>query len=192
MKGIHWGLLFLSLLLGSLLGGIAVANPIFYEAVNEGGDQWRYNYTIGNETSFEIEQFTVYFDYDLYEFSLVASQVDPNVYEAPGDWDAFVAPTDIILDVEEDGFFDAFSLVDLVVPGDLISGFSVSFTYLGSGMPGSQFFEFFGFDVDGNEVSGDSFTELMSMAQPVPEPGTLVLMGLGLLVFLGKRTQTIR
>ena len=194
MKIIRWGLL----LLGLSLSGTAVASPIFYETVDEGGGRWTYNYTAGNDTAFDIEEFTIYFDYGLYEFVLVddgfgGQEVDPNDYDAPADWDPIVAPTDIILGVEEDGFYDAFAFGDLLFPGNLIPGFSVSFTYLGLGTPGSQFFEYFGYDAADNDIFGDSFTELRDdTPQPVPEPGTLLLMSLGLLGFFVRRVLPIR
>ena len=103
------------------------ANPIYYEATNEGGDRWRYDYTVANNTIFDIEQFTIYFDYLLFDFALVPSfddpdelEVDANDYQGPPGWDVFVAPDADILGVEEDGFFDAFALSVLLAPGDAL------------------------------------------------------------------------
>lgn len=172
------------------------ANPIYYQVSNEGGDRWRYDYTVANNTLFEIEQFTIYFDYTLYDFALLPSaafpgefEVDANDYQGPPGWDVFVAPDADILGVEEDGFFDAFALGDLLEPGDVLGGFSVSFTYRGAGAPGRQFFEFFAYDAQGNDIFGESFTRPL-LASPVPEPSPLSLCLLGLLLLVAGRKKT--
>ena len=192
------GKLLLWLLVAPVFSGAAIASPIFYETTDLGGNQWRYDYTVGNDTLFDIEEFTIYFDYGLYEFALIEwdpgnfpgeFEVDPDTYDYPDDWDAFVAPTDIILGDEEDGYYDALALFDLISPGDLISGFSVDFTFLGEGTPGEQFFEFFGFDESGGEVFGESYTQRMITEPPVavPAPATGALLALGTLALFSRR-----
>jgi hypothetical protein len=181
---------------GVLWSAQAVASPILYEVESLGGDAWRYTYTVGNDTSAPIESFRIYFDYGLYEFDLVevepfpgfvAEEVDPETYAGPADWDVWVAPTDNILGEEFDGFYDALALGDPIAPMDftypiataeLLSGFSVAFRYLGSGTPGSQFFELL--DAFGTEVRGTGFTEPMRVT--VSEPGTPLLLAVGLLM----------
>lgn len=181
----------------------ANASPIFYEAVDladttAGIDLWRYDYTIGNDTPFDLNGFTIFFDFDLYDFNLIESPagsgefiVDPLDSTAPLGWDEFVAPNASILGVEEDGFFDIFSALG-IAPGDpLIGGFSVIFAFNGSGVPGSQFFEFFGTDTVGNDITGSSFTQLMGGPQPAPEPGILFLIFAGLLPLARHRMRVV-
>lgn len=175
----------------------AIANPVYFETtdlidVNQGEDLWRYDYTFSNDTAFDIEQFTIYFEFDLFAFNLIQSpvfpnelEVDPSDFTGATDWDVFVAPPVDILGVQEDGFYDAFAFGDLLLPNEQITGFSVTFNYLGQGTPDSQFFEYFGYDSNGNEVFGDSFTQRLVTIPPpvpVPEPGTLLLLAFGLLI----------
>lgn len=177
---------------GVLLAGQALASPIFYEVESLGGDRWRYSYTVGNETADPIESFRIYFDYGLYEFALVevdfdgfpALEVDPADYSAPADWGVFVAPPDEIFGPELDGFYDAFFLDAPLSIGSLLAGFTVDFRYLGTGSPGSQFFELL--DADGLVVLGSGFTQRMA-AVGVPEPGSLGLLGAALLLMSGWR-----
>jgi len=197
------GKLLLWLLVAPVFSGAAMASPIFFETtdlvdITPGEDRWRYDYTVGNDTRFDIEQFTIYFDYGLYEFSLISDDfgyvVDPDTFSAPSDWDPFVAPTDLILGEVQDGFYDAFALFDLIAPGDPISGFSVDFTFLGDGTPGEQFFEFFGFDEFGDDVLGESYTQRMMTEPPVavPAPATGTLLVLGTLALFSRRKLSSR
>lgn len=192
MKRHRWLLLLPSLWLSAIAG----ANPIFYEAVDltdttAGVDLWRYDYTVGNDTPFELFAFTIYFDFDLFDFNLVMSMTDPGEMivdpmdsTAPAPWDSFVAPNVDILGVQEDGFFDISNALGVLAPGsELITGFSVTFSFNGTGTPGSQFYEYFGVDASGDTFSNSSFTQLMDTPAPVPEPGTLLLMIAGLAAY---------
>ena len=81
--------------------------------------------------------------------------------------------------IPDDGAYDALALQD---GASLADSFVVSFVWLGSGVPGSQFFEVY--DPDFNTIeSGET--------APVPEPATILLVGSGLLALagLGKRVK---
>jgi hypothetical protein len=140
-----------------------------YSAESIGSSDWRYHYTLTNDSlAVDIEEFTVYFDSALYANLAVDA--------SPADWDSLVAQPDS--GIPADGFFDSLALVQGIAPGDSLGGFSVSFTYLGSGTPSAQSFEIV--DADFNVIADG-----ISTSASVPEPETLLLMlvGLGLIPF---------
>ena len=153
------------------------ANPIFYEVTNLGGNTWRYDYTLGNETADPIDSFTVFFALNVFENLAVLS--------SPASWDSFVAQPDPFL--PDDGFFDTFDLTFFGVnPGETLSGFSVGFDFLGVGTPGSQ-----PFDVNPFGTISSGVTRLGSGGDPtpVPAPSTLILLVLGLGCLLVRRLR---
>lgn len=189
----------LALLLGSQL---ALSSPIFYEVENVGGDTWQYTYSVGNETGSIIDWFTIFFDPALYLFDLVVDpfgfeEVDPNVLDGPAGWDLFAAPPDFFFPGSPDnseGLFDVCGFVDdflpcfgnaAVNPGALVGGFTVRFDWLGGpgSTPGSQPFTLFGEDLPATPT-------LFTQPVAVSEPGSLTLLGVGLLLLLfGRRRR---
>ena len=163
---------FLTLLLFPV--GKSHAIQISYQAVNladttPGEDLWQYSYTVG-DYSFDMDYgFTIYFDYLLY-----SDLEDPPPY-VNDDWEPIVWQPDT--GIPDDGAYDALALED---GASLANPFLVSFVWLGSGIPGSQFFEVYdpGFNTIG---SGET--------APVPEPATLLLVGSGLLCLAGLRKR---
>ena len=141
---------------------------ISYEINPLGGSSYEALYTVINDTpSINVEEFTVYFQEGLYENLAVTT--------TPVDWDPLAVQPDPA--IPDDGFYDALALNMGISFGDQLGGFGVSFDWLGSGDPGSQFFEIinpFTFDI---LTSGT--TELAS-ATPVPEPASILLMGSGI------------
>ena len=84
----------------------------------------------------------------------------------------------------EDGVYGSMALIENALSGV----FSVSFIWFGGDdTPGFQPFEIY--DENFNIIS-TGFTEPLSMAQ-VPEPGTIVLFYIGLLVFIHTKNKTI-
>lgn len=151
----------------------AQAVAIEYAVAPLGGDSWRYDYTITNiGLPATFDELTVYFDVS--QYTLLANALAP-----PG-WDLIVVQPDA--GIPSNGFYDALSLFG--APGDAtLSGFSVSFTYLGSGTPGAQLFEL----IDSSDFSlvQSGTTQLPGPVIGVPEPSTLSLMLLaGLLVMV--------
>lgn len=149
---------------------IVQANPIFYEVNNLSGNTWESTYTVTNELPTTIiEEFTIYFELRQYENLLITA--------SPVDWGGLEAQPDPGL--PDDGFADwlAFTIGASIDPGETLGGFSVQYDFLGTGSPGSQFFEIvdpFTFD-----VLSEGFTQPLSLVT-VPEPTTLALFGLGL------------
>jgi hypothetical protein len=165
------------LIFASMIVGLARAGDaaIMYEATYIGGDTWEYNYTVENDMlPGDIEEFTIFFDLDHYDNLGSAS--------APSDWDPLVIQPDGSL--PHDGFYDALALGPGIAPGDSLGGFSVLFDFLGTGTPGSQTFDVvdpFTFDT----LASGTTVLTPPVSEPVPEPGTIVLLGTGLLSSIG-------
>jgi hypothetical protein len=155
----------------ALLGAVPSAHATFitYDVLQESSNSWVYSYEVTNDGSAPIEEFTIWFDLDLYSnLSLVST--------AQG-WDPLVIQRD--LGLPHDGFFDA--LADLgaaLAPGLSLGGFSVRFDFLGAGRPGSQAFDILSTDPFGVVESGVTRPRVIV---PVSEPMILVLWMLGAL-----------
>jgi hypothetical protein len=107
------------------------AASIAYTATPLGGATWRYDYVVGNDAaSGDIEEFTIYFAPGAYS-NLVSA--------ATAGWDILVIQPDA--QIPADGFYDGLSVGPAIAPGTSSAGFSVTFTFLGSGIPGPQPFE---------------------------------------------------
>jgi len=155
--------------------GNAHATSIIYEAVDlanttPGEDLWQYNYSVSDYTFNADYGFTIYFDYNLYG-DLEDSPTSPN-----SDWDVLTWDPDTVL--PDDGVYDALASVNGASLADL---FKVDFIWLGQGNPGSQPFEVY--DNTWNVIESGN-------TAPIPEPGTILLVGSGLLGLVGlKRKQ---
>lgn len=147
------------------LAGTAQATVITYETTNVAGNTWQYNYAVSNEASsgYDIEEFALYFDYDLY-----ANLTNPLV--ATG-WDHFVA--DPAPSFSIDGLYDVYTLDTGISPSTSLDGFSVQFDYLGGETPGSQFFEII--DPFDFSILETGFSEL-AQNTPIAEPASLLLL----------------
>lgn len=102
------------------------ASTILYQATSLGGATWQYDYFLGAGTAFLTQQgFQIYFDGDYSNLLLLPP--------TPVDWDVLVTQWDPML--SSGGTCDAMATAD----NPLFTGpFSVSFTWLGAGAPGSQ------------------------------------------------------
>ncbi len=164
---IFTGLVFLALLSVQP----ARASIIDYAITDLGGGNWEYLYTVRNDTlGVDIEEFTIYFDYTLYDLLSVGS--------TPAGWDPLVIPPEND-PFGLDGFYDALALFPLpgIAPGGSQGGFSVTFAYLGLGTPGSQPFE----------IVDPSTFELLDFGQTslVPVPAAVWLFGTALIALIG-------
>lgn len=144
------------------------ADTINFTVENLGGNSWQYNYTVENTGTNTIGLFSVLFDLFLYENLAVTA--------SPADWDSIVFQPDPGL--PDDGIFDTLALGLGIAPGAMQGGFSVSFDFLGTGTPGEQFFDIF--DSDFRIVFSGETTAIDSV--PVPEPTSLALFAVGLLL----------
>jgi hypothetical protein len=152
---------------------------ISYEAEEFGGARWEYTYEVMNiDLSIEsvpaaIEEFTIWFDPGLYA-NLVVTTVAP----LSNAWDEIVwQPEPVINDA---GGYDA--LAEILNPGigagQSVKGFSVSFDWLGLGTPGSQYYEI---------INPLTFETIDAGDTIIPEPATLLIIGLGGLLFRSRR-----
>ncbi|PIE38478.1 MAG: hypothetical protein CSA53_04185 [Gammaproteobacteria bacterium] len=156
------------------------AAPIFYERADLGAGRYELSYTVDNQTSFAITEFTIWFDLGLYDNLAITS--------SPVDWDGLAAQPDPGL--PDDGFADWLSLGLAIAPGVSLGGFSVAFDWLGTGLPGAQFFEIV--DPDTFVVLESGFTQPLLPVAAVPEPPALVLLALGLLLLIGSIDRRVK
>ena len=143
------------------------ANAVIIESTlfSLGGNSYQFNYTITNDDIVSgFDEFSIYFDNTTYEnLAVVASHAD---------WDSVVLAAEMFLPLDYPGVFDSIALVQPLGLGETISGFSVSFDWIGAGLPGVQ-----NFDV----IDAGSYTILQSgtttLAAPeVPVPASLPLL----------------
>ena len=104
----------------------ARAAVITYDVAPVSGNSWMYSYEVTNDGPNPIEEFSIFFDLDLYSNLSVASTA--------GGWDSIVLQPD--LNLPDDGIFDALAdLGSALAPGLSVGGFSVRFDFLGKALP---------------------------------------------------------
>ena len=165
-KTVSTGLL-LVLCLGAGSFGVP-KTQIWYSAEELAGGRWQYNYEVANiSLTVPIQEFTIWFGYGLYEkLSVETPPVLP-----PGGWDEMVIQPEPVL--EDDGAYDAKALGVGIEIGHTAGPFAVSFNWLGDALvPGSQFYE----------IIDPATLETIDSGWTIPEPATLVLLGLGSLI----------
>lgn len=150
----------------------AAAAPILFTVEQVDGAHWRYEYYADDPANVWslLSGFTVYFDQELYGAILTTT--------APADWDLFVAQPSRATENDPNAFpapgiFDALASADGPVPAPFV----VDFTWLGAGTPGSQPYSIYFLDPFALNESG--MTEPL-MPDPIPEPGTVILLATGL------------
>jgi hypothetical protein len=174
MMRLTLGLAFCALLCGE----VVLADPdtdIYFSVTELGLGQWEYTYDVHNDGLVDgIEEFTIWFDYGLYD-NLVVTTPDP----PSSDWDEIVWDVEPVLG--DPGGYDALANASnlAIEIGENVYGFAVSFDWLGVGDPGSQYYEI---------INPDTFVTIEDgYTAPIPEPATLCLLGLGSLSFIKRR-----
>lgn len=156
----------------------ASAAVISYNPTPVGGTQWRFDYGVSAEIGGSpIYEFTIFFDPAMYSNLVVLA--------APAGWDALAIEPDP--GIPADGFFDALALGAGIDPGNSLTGFSVSFDFLGAGSPGSQRFEIV--DPDTFVTIDAGMTVALNDPSPgqIPEPGGFALFGLAFALLTASR-----
>lgn len=148
------------------LAARAEAATITYDTLDLGAGQWQYSYNVNGFPAVVDQGFTIYFDETLY-----TALTNPTT-AAPAEWDLFVGQPDLGLPAA--GFFDGRFVGTNPSAGN---PFTIQFTFLGLGTPGSQPFEIY---------NNSPFQILQSgttqLAGVVPEPATLVLFAGGVVL----------
>lgn len=159
----------------SLTLSVAHATVIDYTSTALGGNRWRFDYTIHNDTlAAPLDEFTVFFNENLF-----ANLADA---AGPSGWDLLLIQPDTAIPAA--GYFDGLALAGGIGAGAALGGFSVTFDYLGAGAPGAQLFSI---------VDPATFDELDSGVtqgpNSVPLPGSLPLMlaGMGAMAYWQRR-----
>jgi len=146
----------------------AVAATIDYRATNIEDNLWQFDYTIYNDTRFDIAAFDIYFDELLYD--------GLERLDNPDGWWTEILPADVNFGFPLTLTAMAWD-VEPFLPGDGIGIFSVAFNWLGTGTPGSQEFALYG---SSSWEPFDTGWTSTSDIPPVPEPQTFMLLGTGL------------
>jgi hypothetical protein len=136
---------------------------IRYLTTTLGLGRWQYTYDVYNlHLPEKVKEFTIWFGVGSYDNLAIETQIPP-----AGSWDEVVWQPEPFLG--DDGGYDALAEILSIDVGQNISGFTVSFDWLGTGTPGSQFYEIID-PIDFHTIDS-GFT--------VPEPATLLLFGFG-------------
>jgi hypothetical protein len=153
---------------------------ISYETEDFGGGRWGYTYEVANVDLYDdgipaaIKEFTIWFDLGLY-----ANLEVINAAPLSNMWDEIILPPEPVL--HDDGGYDALAEIGNlgIMAGQSVKGFSVKFDWLGQGIPGSQRYEI---------INPVTFETIDAGVTVIPEPMTMLLLGLGGLVAMRRKT----
>lgn len=139
---------------------VAHAADIQFSATPLGGSTWRYDYVVTNDDLPALDQFSIFFEAGTFANLAVSA--------SPAGWSSIaLQPT-----ATGGGLFDSLALDASLAQGASQGGFSVTFTYLAAGTPGSQAFAII------DPFEGPVLQE--GMTRPIPEPETLALLLAGM------------
>jgi hypothetical protein len=140
----------------------AFSATIDYSLTDLGGNRFEVEYAVTNDLAVDIEQVSVYFDVFSYENLQITTPL--------ADWDELVLQPALTPPFVQDGLYDALALGSGIPTGTRLGGFSLSFDWLGSGTPGSQYFEIS--DPTNFQVLDSGHTRATPPANAVAVPAT--------------------
>jgi hypothetical protein len=151
-------------------------SKILFSTNNLGADRWEYVYTVENKGLQQgINEFTIWFDVDSYDKLTINTPNPP-----ANNWDVIIWQPEPLLD--DDGGYDALAKGLSIGVGQSVTGFSVSFNWSGTGLPGPQYYEI---------IDPGSF-ETIESGWTVPEPATIMLFVFGFLVLKKNPKNQVR
>jgi len=163
--------LVVALALAAPAGALTIRHQHTDIADASGQDRWRSEFYFEDSMIGIGQGFTLLFDPASH-----AALTDVSI--AGPDWDLIVLQPDTLLPAS--GVFDGLALADMP---DLSGPFQIEFTWLGAGTPGAMPFVYYDIDFQALEA-GETV--------PVPEPGTSMLVALGLVCIGGSRRRSPR
>jgi len=159
-----------------LLHSISLAQQtqINYETQHLGGDRWSYTYEVCNINLTQgIEEFTIWFDFGSYNNLAIETPGTP-----ASNWDEIIWQSNSV--ISDASGYDALGTSN-IDEGESVHGFTVSFDWNGTGMPGSQFYEI---------INPITF-ETIESGYTIPEPATCILLLSGVLLIKRKNIRRV-
>lgn len=158
-----------------LVAGLAArasAAPILYTVEQLSEAQWRYSYHADDNLWSQFQGFAIDFEQEFYgPISGATGGAGWNLFQSDPS-----APADPNECCPAPGLFDAQTLTN----APELTPFTVDFTWLGTGTPGSQTYRIYYDDLQGGFQPLESGMTVAFTPAPVPEPGTLLLLASGL------------
>jgi hypothetical protein len=152
------------------LSQISTATIINFTTTALGSGSFENIYTIENDTLAPIKEFTIWFDAALYSNLQITTKS-----QLADNWDELIlSSTGFGIPVGYDGLATGSG----IAISETVSGFSVSYNWIGTGLPGRQSFEII------NSITNQT----IESGNTVPEPTTLFLLSLSI-GFVRKRNK---
>ncbi len=138
-------------------------------------------YKITNDGTTPIEAFTLFFEFGLFQ--------NISLINTPADWDFFAADPDDFFGAIEPGLVDGVTFSTPLEVGDMLSGLTVSFEWLGAAgnLSFNQAFEIY--DANNFDVLQSGNFEVVSQVVSEPAYLSLLIMGFGLCLVSRKKSH---